>query len=40
MNGTPVTSDTCRFDVNTDGNIDLIDMSLVKNLNGGSASCP
>ena len=36
----PVTGADVRFDVNLDGSIDLIDMALVKNLNGGSASCP
>ena len=39
-NGSPVAGLDIRFDVNTDGNINLIDMALVKSLNGGSVSCP
>lgn len=39
-NGEPVVGDDIRFDVNTDGNINLIDTAVVKSLNGGSAACP
>ena len=34
----PAVADNAKFDVNVDGNINLIDMALVKSLNGNSAS--
>ena len=36
----PADPGNARFDVNTDGNINLIDMALVKSLNGNSLACP
>jgi hypothetical protein len=41
MNGAdPTLPGNARFDVNVSGTINLIDMALVKSLNGHSASCP
>ena len=38
--GDPTGPDMVKWDINTDGAVNLIDMSAVKNMNGGSASCP
>ena len=38
--GAPVAGADVRFDVNLDGFINVTDMSLVKSLDGGSATCP